>query len=203
MMMEEVMGSSFGASLIQETEGSEHWLSPTDLASYVDVRPGMTVVEIGAGAGFYALPTARRTGPNGVVFAVEWRPWLTDRLRARLDQPDVPENVRLVAAHPAATHLPTASADVVLFADIWHTLEDCEAALDESRRLLRGDGRLVILNWRPEGLCPPGPPVERRVSMRSAICTVEMKSWSLVKSADIGSDGYLLVFEITDESVQS
>jgi hypothetical protein len=82
-------------------------------------------------------------------------------------------------------------------------MADSDAVLDEAKRILRADGRMAILNWRPDGLCPPSPPIQQRVSMRNAICTVEMKSWSLVKAADIGPDGYLLVFEVTDESVQS
>jgi hypothetical protein len=39
--------------------------------------------------------------------------------------------------------------------------------------------------------------------MRSTLCTVEMKSWALVKAGTIGLDGYVLVLEIADESVQS
>ena len=67
----------------------------------------------------------------------------------------------------------------------------------------RDEGRLAILNWRPDALCPPGPPIEHRVSMRSTLCTVERRSWTLVKAGTIGFDGYLLVLETTDESVQS
>ena len=47
---------------------------------------------------------------------------------------------------------------------------------------------------------------DRRLSIvfRCAVlCTVERKSWTLVKAGTIGFDGYLLVFETTDESVQS
>ncbi len=126
-----------------------------------------------------------------------------DELRARLAGATGLDNVDLVVGRPADTHLAAASCDLVMLADIWHELENRDAVLDESRRILRPEGRLAILNWRPDGLCPPGPPLEHRVSMRSTVCTVEMKSWSLAKVGTIGADGYLLVLEMTDESVQS
>jgi FkbM family methyltransferase len=35
------------------------------------LRPGMTVIDIGANLGIYSLPLARRVGPHGMVFAYE------------------------------------------------------------------------------------------------------------------------------------
>ena len=196
------MSSSF-STFVQEIGDREHWLSPAGLLAELDVRPGMTVGEIGAGKASYTVPMGRHVGPDGTVFAVEWRPWVIDELRARLSVPGIPDNVNLVVGRPADTHLAASSCDLVIFADIWHELENRDAALDESRRILRPEGRLAILNWRSDALCPPGPPIEHRVSMRSTLCTVEMKSWTLVKAPTTGLDGYLLAFEIADESVQS
>ena len=195
--------SSSLSTFEQEIGDSEHWLSPAGLLAELDVRPGMTVAEIGAGVALYTLPIGRRVGPAGRVFAVEWRPWLIDDLRARLSSPSAPDNIDLFVGRPADTHLAAASCDLLIFVDIWHELGDRDAALDESRRILRPEGRLAILNWRPEALCPPGPPIEHRASMRSTLCSVEMKSWALVKGVTVGLDGYLLVLEIADESVQS
>jgi ubiquinone/menaquinone biosynthesis C-methylase UbiE len=197
------MASSFSASPAHEIEDSEHWLSARDFVAQLDLRPGMTVADIGAGIASYALPIGRRVGPAGKVFAVEWRPWMMETLQARIAGPDSPGNIQVITGRAAECNLPDASCDLVIFADIWHEFEHYGMVLDEAGRILRQDGHLAILNWRPDALSPPGPPVEHRVSMQKAICTVEMKSWSLVKSADIGAHGYLLVFEKTDESVQS
>jgi hypothetical protein len=87
---------------------------------------------------------------------------------------------------------------LVLLADIWHELEHPDAFLDEARRILRRGGRLAMLNWRPDAFCPPGPPIEHRVSMERAKQAVESKSWFLMQAADIRPDGYLLVFGFRD-----
>lgn len=195
--------SSSSSKFAPETWDSEHWLSPAALLAELDVCPGMTVGEIGAGIAFYTLPIGRRVWPAGRVFAVEWRPWRIDHLRTRLSGSGAPDNVGLVMGRPADTHLAGACCDLVIFADIWHELDNRGAALDEARRILRPEGRLAILNWRPDALCPPGPPLEHRASMRATLCAVEMKSWTLVKADLTGHDGYLLVVETADESVQS
>jgi ubiquinone/menaquinone biosynthesis C-methylase UbiE len=197
------MTSSAYASLASEIKDSEHWLSAMDLLPELDIRPGMTVADIGAGIASYALPIARRVGSAGSVFAVEWRPWMMEELHARLAGANVPANVRAVAGRAADTGLATASCDLVVLADIWHELEHHKVALDEARRILRRDGRLAILDWCPDALCPPGPPIEHRISRGKTICTLEMQSWSLVKAADLSDDGYLLLFEMSDESAQS
>jgi len=202
MVVEDAMSSSL-TTLAQGIGDSGHWLSPAELLTELDVRAGMTVGEIGAGVAFYTLPIGFRVGPAGRVFAVEWRPRVIDTIRARLSGPSAPDNVELVVGRAADTHLAAASCDLVIFADIWHELKNCDAALDETRRILRPGGRLAILNWRPDALSPSGPPLEHRVPMRSTVCTVEMKSWALVKAGNVGLDGYLLVVEIADESVQS
>jgi FkbM family methyltransferase len=48
------------------------------------VRPGMTVVDIGANIGAHTLPLARLVGPGGRVIAVEPTAWAMQRLRANL-----------------------------------------------------------------------------------------------------------------------
>lgn len=202
MRVEDTMGSSL-TTFVHDIRDSEHWLSPNRLMDEVGILAGMTAGEIGAGIAYYTLPIGERVGPDGRVFAVEWRPWLIDQLRDRLSGPGAPANVDLVIGRPAETHLAAGSCDLVILADIWHELENREAALDECRRILRPQGRLVLLDWRADGICPPGPPIEHRVSLRSTLCGVEMKSWALVHTATIGTDGYLLVFEMADESVQS
>lgn len=49
----------------------ERWVTDTFLAR---LRPGMTVVEIGANIGYYTLLAARKVGPSGRVYAFEANP---------------------------------------------------------------------------------------------------------------------------------
>jgi FkbM family methyltransferase len=64
-------GAPVAAELVSE-EGYEPWVLPYFL---IQCRPGMTVVDLGASWGAFALPAARRVGRDGVVFAVEVSHW--------------------------------------------------------------------------------------------------------------------------------
>jgi ubiquinone/menaquinone biosynthesis C-methylase UbiE len=193
------MSSSSSPRKLDIPEG-EHCLSAEDLIARLDLREGITVAELEADSGYFTIPIGHHIGTGGKVFAVESRPALLDRLRMRLCAPAAPANVEALEGSAA---LPNASCDTVLLADVFHALEDKDAALDEAKRILRADGHLCILDWRHDGVWPPGPALERRVSLQKAICIVEMKSWSLDYAREIGPNGYLLILYPTDESVQS
>lgn len=60
------------AGELQSPEGYEPWALPYFLDC---CRPGMRVLDIGASWGVFALPAARRVGPQGRVFALEVSPW--------------------------------------------------------------------------------------------------------------------------------
>ena len=60
------------------------------------VRPGMTVVDIGAHLGYFTLQAARRVGPQGRVFAFEPNPDTLPFLRANVDANGVADRVTIV-----------------------------------------------------------------------------------------------------------
>jgi FkbM family methyltransferase len=60
------------------------------------VRPGMTVLDIGANIGAHTLPLARLVGPNGSLIAIEPTAWASGRLRANVAlNPDLANRVSI------------------------------------------------------------------------------------------------------------
>jgi FkbM family methyltransferase len=58
------------------------------------LRPGMTVLDVGANVGYYTLAAAARVGPKGRVIAVEPSPYAADRLAATVSANAI-EHVRI------------------------------------------------------------------------------------------------------------
>lgn len=168
----------------------QKWLPADAVVQRLALRPGMIVADVGAGTGYFALPIARAVLPGGRVFAVDVQRAMLDRLRARLE-PDLP--IELVEAEATRTTLPSASADLVVLANVWHEIDDRAAALAEASRVLRPAGRLAILDWRTDVEQPPGPPLDHRIAARDVVATLNESGWRADGSEAVGSYSYLIV----------
>ena len=89
------------------------WVSGTDLTiERMELRPGMTVVEIGPGPGRLLLRTAPRVLPGGKAIGVELQQGMLDKLRRKLLHDD-PGNVELIHSDATKRVLPDGCADLV------------------------------------------------------------------------------------------
>lgn len=67
------------------------------------VRPGMTVIEIGPGMGFFTLDIARLVGPAGRVVAIDVQPRMIGALRRRAKRAGLLERVETRLVRPEVT----------------------------------------------------------------------------------------------------
>ena len=168
----------------------QKWLPSETVASELALRPGMRVADIGAGTGYFTLPIARAVAPNGEVLAVDLQHEMLERLRARLE-PGLA--VTLITADAVRTTLADASIDLAFLANVWHEIDDRDAALEEMHRVLRPGGRIAILDWRPDVHDAPGPPLEHRISSADVSASLGAKGWRLEPARSIGTFHYLVI----------
>ena len=169
------------------------WLPPQEIVASLDVYLGMTVADVGAGTGYFALPIARVVGEKGRVFAVDFQTDMLDMLGKKLLDPNAPANVTLV--HGTATHttLPASCVDIVFLANVWHEVDDHALVLKEGARTLRKNGRLAVLDWRSDVQHPPGPPLEHRIPEKTVAETLGTNGWKVERSGNVGRYSYLIV----------
>jgi len=155
----------FDPSQVHKLEAKERllWLPPAEILGWLELRPGITVADIGAGTGYFAIPIAQAIAPGGRVFAVDLQPELLEILRGKLARPDAPANIVLLQGTASSTGLAEGNCDLALLANVWHELDDHPAALAELARILKRGGRIAVLDWRPDAERPPGPPLEHRL----------------------------------------
>jgi len=70
---------------------------PLEMLRFLDVRPGMKVLDIGAGPGYTTELIARAVAPNGVVYMQNdprWLPFLKDAVAERFTHPAIKNVVR-------------------------------------------------------------------------------------------------------------
>ena len=137
---------------------------PAIVWRHARLRPGMTVVEVGAGTGYFALPAARLVGEGGRVYAVDLSEDLVELVRERAAAERLPQ-LRAVQSSVDRIPLPARIADIVLLANVLHDIP--APTLAEAVRLLRPGGRLVNVDWKPSPT-PHGPPASIRIAPAAA-----------------------------------
>ena len=172
------------------------WLPPAEVLAQLRFVPGMKVADIGAGTGYFSLPIARAVGALGQVFAVDLQPEMLDLLRQKLEPPGAPDNVSLHQGVASQLPLPDRSVHVILYANIWHELNEFDATFAEALRISVLGGRIAILDWRDDCSLPPGPPREHRISNGSVASFLKAKGCNKVVSKHVGQFEYLVTAEL-------
>ncbi len=130
MRYDEPAAAAFRTGRHVPVDGLAHWRAA--VARHLAPRPGMALLDLGAGTGWWAQLFATWFGVR--VVAVE--PSAAMRARARLP--------RLVAGRADALPLAAGSLDAVWLSTVVHHLADLPAAAAELRRVLR-PGAPVLL----------------------------------------------------------
>ena len=83
---------------------------------------------------------------------------------------------------------------VVVMITVHHELEEPERLLAETRRLLKPDGKVALIDWRKETM-PDGPPVEIRVAEEVVMEQLRSAGFRNVRRCDILPRHFLVVGE--------
>ena len=126
-----------------------------------------SVVDIGAGTGFFAVRFAPLLAAGGIVHACDTSRFMVDWMKGNLDPAQLQAvSPRLV--EEARIDLPDGSADLVTMINVFHELVDPVASLREARRLLRPGAPAAVIDWKNEDTSfdgqRHGPPTALRVA---------------------------------------
>src|SRR3954451_599017 len=161
-----VMGAG-GAAWLDRPE-REREEAPSKAIPALQIRPGQTVADIGAGSGYYTVRLSDAVGPAGRVFATDIQPEMLALLHKRLDsRKEGPNNVELVLGTPTESKLPDGAIDLALMVDVYHELAQPQVYLRSLKRALKSDGRLVLIEFRKESEWVPIRE-EHKMSVRDA-----------------------------------
>lgn len=164
------------------------WQRPDEVLRALDLAPSMTVADVGAGTGYFAVRLARAV-PDGAVIATDLEPDMVRYLDERAAREQLP-NLRAVRATPTDTGLAPGSVDAILVVHVWHHLADRVAYARQLAAALRPGGRLFIVDFDLVG--ERGPPRELRVSAEAIVAELAGAGFAAAVSPIELPDQYLV-----------
>lgn len=118
------------------------------------IRPEDTVVDLGAGVGYFTFPLSL---VSASVLAVDIEPKMLSLLRKRITEGRL-ENISLLKGEITSLPVADGSVDQVLAAFVYHEVDSQERLMRECYRVLRPSGHLTVIDFQKR-LTGDGPPI--------------------------------------------
>ncbi|MCK6554854.1 methyltransferase domain-containing protein [Candidatus Binatia bacterium] len=175
------------------------WQKPGELVGALQIRPGMTVADIGAGTGYFSRYLATAVGDAGTVFAVDPEPRLVAHLRERAEQEGTGQVIPVLGS-PDNPRLPAGAVDLVLIVNTLHHIDGRTDYFRRLQRALKPGGRIAVVDFKKEPL-PVGPPPEHKLAPEQAIDEFSRAGYQLVDRPELLPYQYVLVFAPTGSAL--
>lgn len=172
------------------------FVNPEEVVRNLDVRPGMKIADFGAGAGFYTLALAKRAGPSGKIIALDIRKEMLEVIRSKAREARL-LNVETIWSDleaKAGTHLKENSLDLVLISNLMFQVQKKENIAGEAFRILKPEGRVVLVEWAEEEK-PFGPALKERVNRKAAEDIFLKVGFAFEKEFGAGENHYGLILK--------
>ena len=133
------------------------------LVQLLELKPGMTVADVGAGFGAWTMAFSRWLGPAGRVYASDIGAAQLTALRDSVERERL-NNVTVVEAGVNTTNLPPLCCDAILIRDAYHHFTSPDDVVKSLAASLKPGGRLAVVDFppRPNSEVPAGVRANRR-----------------------------------------
>ncbi len=147
---------------VWNTKERDAWQKPEEIIAAMQIEPGMTLVDLGAGTGYMLPWLVTAAGDTGKVIAAdvssEMLRYLTEMIREK--------GWKNATTHEAKYESPALADDTVdrlVTVNTWHHIEQREAYAALLYRAMRKGGLVVVVDFLAEPTEGFGPPLEMRL----------------------------------------
>lgn len=164
---------------------------PDKILRAAGVSANITVVDVGCGTGFYTFPLARIVGEKGLVYAVDISSEMLEFFKRELEKHNL-KNIKPILSQETNIPLNDSIADMVITVNMLHEAYDKDAFIKELKRILKKNGRLLIIDHQKDPNLTGGPPFEERVSYGEAFSLLK-KYFDIVVKGPSGDRQYGII----------
>ena len=168
------------------------WQMPDRVIAALDLKPGQSVADIGAGTGYFSVRLAKSAAAPK-VYAVDVEPKMVEHIRHRAHQAGLRQIIPVQAAS-GSSHLPE-PVDVALIVDTYHHIPGRVAYFSALKALLKPGGRVAVVDFR-KGAPGGGPPDEFRFTSEQIDAELGQAGFARVGQHDFLPRQLFLIYEV-------
>jgi len=136
------------------------WQKPEAIVAALGLAGNETVVDVGAGSGYFSFRLARVL-PRGTVIATDIEPEMIRHVHHKAMREGI-QNLRAVLSEAEDPGIPP-EADLVFVCDVLHHVPNQSVWLGKVAREMKSGARLALVEFK-EGKLPQGPPENLKLS---------------------------------------
>jgi len=133
-----------------DSPGRDEKLQINRVMDILEISPGKTVADIGAGSGWFSVRAAKRVTETGSVYAVDINPEATRYVDNRAQKEGL-HNVKTILSKSDDPQLPANKVDAVLMLKTYHEVDKPVVLLQNLRTALRPGARVGIIDRNGNG----------------------------------------------------
>jgi len=159
------------------------------------LRDDMIIADLGAGTGFYSLAAAQMV-PRGKVYSIEVIKDFLTSLKNKAQEAHLSNmecfwgNVEKIGG----TLIKDKIVDAIIASNILFQVENKGKFIDEAKRILKPDGRMLVIDWSDE-ISSIGSSLENSVSEKEAREMFEKKGFIFDREIDAGNHHYGMILK--------
>lgn len=179
---------------IFESPGREIYDRRQDIVNALDLKPGMSVADIGAGTGFFTHMFSRLVGPDGLVYAVDITADFIANIK-RTSREQGLANVKAILNNEHEAMLPENSIDLAFLCDTYHHFEYPQHMLSSIYRALKPGSELIVIDYRKiAGRSTPWVMSHVRADKTQVVKEIEAAGFEFQEEKDLLVSNYFLRF---------
>ncbi|OEH86370.1 hypothetical protein BHU72_14205 [Desulfuribacillus stibiiarsenatis] len=143
------------------TEERKHLIEPDRILQLAGLKAGASVLDLGAGPGFFAIPAAEIVGSSGQVLAVDISDKMISMLQDEIASKGI-SNIQVLQQDIQEEQNQGKEFDFIIASLVAHEVEDIPSFLSNWMKSLKTGGKIFILEWQKKEMSY-GPPINHRL----------------------------------------
>ena len=154
---------------------------PSELIQKIGITQDQTVVDFGCGPGYFTVELAKKAGK---VIAIDLSVEMLKKVQLKVAKAHI-TNVEFLQSNGTNIQLEDGSVDMILLVTVFHEIGNTATVLKEFAKVLKPNGRLIIMEVIKKGIVP-GAPIQNPKTIETEVTATNFKVQQILPYKNYG-----------------